>query len=339
MLFTGAGSTATFITPIVVAAGGGNFEANTTTTHTIPATISLGGLLGIGDPSNAGAVYSGTITISQSAAATPGLVTPYDQNGGDGTYSMTISGNIVDGAGSFKNPLILRSGGDGTWSITSTANTYAGGTVVEEGALRQHADRNGTASFPWRRAQAWGRAILRSIPGGRILLNAATNLAAGATTNLVSNSTDLAAIAVSYNGVPNLTANSSGMLALYGNRFRLYRRQRPGRARQRQDVHRRGNRSGAQRRPRSPVPAARCCRASTTSIAWAAWPAAKASSDPSLLNVSAVLTDRSVAANGDAAGPIVAAGRGRQPVERRLCIVTLSNTANSFSGPITVTGG
>ena len=107
-LFTGTGSTAAFSTPVVVAAGGGDFEANSTTTHAIAGPISLGGLFGIGDPVQQRRRVLGHDHHQPVGHGHGGTMTPFDQNGGDGTYALTLSGNIVDAAGTQKNPLILR---------------------------------------------------------------------------------------------------------------------------------------------------------------------------------------------------------------------------------------
>ena len=207
------GANATFTTPITVLAGGGEFEPNTTTTQSIASNINLGGPFGIGDP-NSSALYPGVITVAQSAAGTPALVAPFDQSGSDGTGSLTLSGNIVDGAGSFKNPLILRCSGNATWSISGTGNTYGGGTVVDFTGAIQHDEPQNYCIVSVAANSSLGTGNLTILPGGRIQLAGSGNLAAGATVNLIGNSTAAASIEVSYNGLPSFTANSSGVLAL-----------------------------------------------------------------------------------------------------------------------------
>ena len=97
-------------------------------------------------------------------------------------------------------------------SITGTANTYSGGTVVDTPGGRQHREPQTYSIVSVAAGSSLGTGNLTINPGGRIQLAAATNLAPGATANLISNSTGVAAIAVGYNGLPNLTANSSGVL-------------------------------------------------------------------------------------------------------------------------------
>lgn len=211
----------TVTNPITVGPGGGAVQAsaytnsNLTGNETFTGNIALGGLLQVGswtgDQNLNGsiAVYSGTITQDRTSWAPRGVLGMQA-----GHESVTISGNIVDsGSGSFTQPVVLRGG-----KISGTGNTYSTGTLVEsQGAFNQFQQNTAGSPVDVQATSRLGTGSVEVMPGGRLKLNAAANLNAGATLK-VRNGLVPGQVELAYaTSVPTFTADSDGIVALAAN--------------------------------------------------------------------------------------------------------------------------
>jgi autotransporter-associated beta strand protein len=170
--------------------------------------ISLGGILGIGDLyTSASSVghYTGTITINQLAGTRAGLMA--SRNSYTACY---LDGNIVDGAGTAANSLLLR----GTTAsanppfFTATGSTYTNGTVVEGDPTGLYEVTSPSGSL--------GLGNFWLLEGGRIRMDQPfhINTAGGAKVTLYGNLSVLSVLALAANFCPNFSSDSVGVLAI-----------------------------------------------------------------------------------------------------------------------------
>lgn len=146
--------------------------------------------------------YSGTVTLGQAGAGSRGL---FYRKGSGANNDVTLSGNIVDGAGAAGNPLVLKAM-NGPFTISGTGNTYAGGTTVAMGS--------GAAFVKVAAASVLGTGNVTIQPGAFLQLAAATNVAGGKNVTVQSDARMLGVLSVTGNFLPTVNAASAGVLAL-----------------------------------------------------------------------------------------------------------------------------
>ena len=200
-----------FLNPIEIGPDGGFFavEYDSATTM-IPGDITLGGPFGIWR-SNANPLpqYGGVWTLPQDRAARCGILTM--QPGYD-LPSHEVAASLVDGAGPFANPLLIQALQSAmTLNGTAENNSYAHGSVVDYCGTPYKAETQVARVVA---ATRLGRGGLKVLPGGKIRLESAGALAENAPVKLESSSLAMAVVETGYDGLPNLTADSHGVIAL-----------------------------------------------------------------------------------------------------------------------------
>jgi autotransporter-associated beta strand protein len=194
------------LTPIRVGRGGGEIQHGHRPSG---AMIQVGGALELDgpvrwswDPAPRFAFDGPRIAVTQSVPGSPGII--------GGGMSSQLAMPILDGPGEAGNPLILEY--DTVLSLLSPHNDYAGPTLV---------------SFMWENNAGFhvgavhvgphsslGRGNLIVQPGGRIHLSAAGNLSARAEAKVEANALALGVLGVGYNGLPKISPDSEGVLAV-----------------------------------------------------------------------------------------------------------------------------
>jgi autotransporter-associated beta strand protein len=167
--------------------------------------------------------FTGPIEVNAAAACTAGLYPGYDTlynlytnpeypelNYG----ALDLDGTVTDGAGPFRNPFVFRSRQHAKTAINGAANSYVGGTVVEQCGSSGYSMYEASLSVGAGGVLGTGDAAV--LPGGRLRLTAASNLATGKKVRVASTDTALGAVAVTYDGIPALDASSDGVLAIDG---------------------------------------------------------------------------------------------------------------------------
>jgi autotransporter-associated beta strand protein len=169
---------------------------------TFSGPIDLDGSFGFGSTSTGGGGsamnYTGTVTINQQAAGLRAI-----------TYNVasttaTLTGNIVDGAGTFANPLVLRNS-NAQFNMLGTGNTYAGGTAVEPDTNLVNVVASSSLGA--------GNAVV--LPGASLRLNAAANVASGKTVLVDGAAGALGVLSLGGDFAPSMVdSGSGGVLAL-----------------------------------------------------------------------------------------------------------------------------
>jgi autotransporter-associated beta strand protein len=158
-------------------------------------------------------IFDGPLTVYQGAAASPG----FEAFVKGSKNSLLFAGPITDGPGGAGNPLILR----GHWApvrLQNPTNSYRGPTVVSGATLMEgSSNRHPTARVAPQSRLGTGDLIVE--PCGSIHLSKPTNLAAGARVTVQSNAAGMGIVEVGYNGVPAITADSPGVLAIENDGF------------------------------------------------------------------------------------------------------------------------
>lgn len=209
------------VNPIKVGMGGGTLLAMEETSTTAPiirftGPILLGGPLYLQRnrmaPMAVSTGYVGTITLQQASAATALIST--EINGYENRL-YTLPGNIVDGSGTFANPLILRNNQD-TLTIAGSGNTYSKGTVVDQtGSERvEYQTDTRAAQIVVAAGSRLGTGDVMVLPGGKIRITDSSGVAGSASVRILSSSCNAGVFGVGYNGKPTITSDSSGVLAL-----------------------------------------------------------------------------------------------------------------------------
>jgi|GEM_PF-3505095 len=195
---------------------GGTISAPSSTNKTFnfSGNLALGGALFFGPADGGGGggpgdIYTGTITINQSTTGVR-QISLY----GGGNHGANISGNIVDGAGSAANPLLLRqleTSNGRSVTISGTANTYASGTHIlapTGAALNRYVQVTSGSSL--------GTGAVTVHNGAALILNAATNVAG--TGNVTINEGGYVQIAtMTYAaGLGEISTSSAGIVGLSG---------------------------------------------------------------------------------------------------------------------------
>jgi autotransporter-associated beta strand protein len=167
--------------------------------------------------------FTGSLAVNAAVACTAGLYPGYDtlynlyyspEYDETGYGALDFDGTIADGAGPFRNPLVIRSRQRALMTINGAGNSYAGGTVVEQGGSSGYQMFHSSLSVGAGGVLGTGDAAV--LPGGRLRLAAASNLASGKKVRVESTEAALGVVAVTYNGIPALDAISDGVLAIDG---------------------------------------------------------------------------------------------------------------------------
>ena len=141
------------------------------------------------------------MTLDRTSYAPHGLL--FSRLGGQNTL---LNGSISDSlTGGSSQPLALRGG------TFNAPNTYTAGTIIESIGNNAVDDKVTVAA-----ASSLGTGNVEVLPGGRLKLNAvATNLGAGATVKVSSNSMQVGQVEIAEDVAPTFfTADSTGILAL-----------------------------------------------------------------------------------------------------------------------------
>ena len=125
---------------------------------------------------------------------------------------LVLKGAITDGPGDAGNPLILRNYQDGL-TVANPQNTYAGPTISTYTGGEEGGGQRWGIVFVAPESQL-GKGDLLIEPGGQVRLAVPTNLAEGAEVLVGANAVAAGVLGVAYNGVPKLSADSSGVLAV-----------------------------------------------------------------------------------------------------------------------------
>ena len=197
-----SGSTASTLgTGSLITINGGGL-GNYANTATVSTPVALNGAAMLGSIN-----LSSPITLGLGCSGAVGL------EGISGAASYT--GVMTDDAASHPNPLVVVSALQRFTFAPSAGSTYAGGTVVDETGSPTDAHSGNFAGMTVPAAAVLGTGGLTVLPGGKISLAAATNLASGAQIRMISNTAAEAVLALAYsNAVPNLTSNSSGIIGI-----------------------------------------------------------------------------------------------------------------------------
>ena len=196
----------------LVTLNGGGLNDNGAVAGTVLNPVALNGLVQFGY----GVTLSGSMTLG---SGPPGPVGLFALGGNGNSISpLVVNGVISDSNPAHPNPLVL---GSAYWAMTfspSAGSTYAGGTVVDQtgNGVQSSSNQYGGnyAGITVGASGVLGTGGLTVLPGGRIRLAAATNLASTASISMSSNSVANAVVALAYNAVPNLTSNSSGIIGI-----------------------------------------------------------------------------------------------------------------------------
>lgn len=177
--------------------------------------IALGGALQITasqtwDPGgldyrDADSVWSGDITLDQSSAGLLAIYELGDSRGPD----VILSGKVQDGAGTYRNPLVLASLMNDL-SVIGSDNTHANGTVIEASV-----QSDSTCGVLYTDPLAnLGSGDVRVVPGG--ILRVSGNVAFGASAIVHMETADgvRSQLQIAYDGVPPLGADACGSLGL-----------------------------------------------------------------------------------------------------------------------------
>jgi len=168
---------------------------------TFSGTIDLAGTLGVGSRTSGSDAtplhYTGTVTMNQAALGARVLA------GGAQTVAAQMEGDIVDGAGSYKNPLMVYTNA-GTLTIAGTNNTYAGGTVILPT----------TGWVAVAAASKLGTGNVAVLPGGRLQINATSNINTGSSITLLGSPAANGVVSVTGDYVPSIADGASGILAI-----------------------------------------------------------------------------------------------------------------------------
>lgn len=172
--------------------------------------LELRGVLTVGRQGN-GYIYPelvGPITVYQAGGATPGIsCTAWVSMG-----KLALPGRISDGPGNAGNPLVLRNYCDGI-TVLNSHNSYSGATIgTYTGGEEGFANRIGIVYVA--PAAKLGAGDLWIEPGGQVRLSAPGNLSSHAQAIVEGNPLALGVLTVWYNGVPALSADSAGVLAV-----------------------------------------------------------------------------------------------------------------------------
>ena len=157
----------------------------------------------------------GPILLDQSSSGTPGLTM------GDWATAWSvlpvIRGDIHDGPGNASNPMVFRSYLN-TFLIAGTHTDYAGDTYIDAGGDRM-VDSTADAAVLAGPGVTLGKGDIYLQPGGHLNLSDASNLAAGKSITMASDAPNLAVLGLSYNGVPAISAKSTGVLGIETKNF------------------------------------------------------------------------------------------------------------------------
>lgn len=208
---------------LAVGQGGGAFRvthsiSGGTSTVSLPGTVDLGGVLTVysDNPTNSGVTgpinLDGTITLNQSTPGIRGISAQRSVNLGSG-YEAMLNGSIVDGTGSYPRPLVLQATYQAHPVVAGTANTYSSGTIVEAcgtdpwGNWTQYVDVAATSKL--------GTGNVTVNPHGRLRLNAAASIGAGASVTVLGNDLLAGVLRLNHNASPAfISPASTGILAL-----------------------------------------------------------------------------------------------------------------------------
>ena len=187
--------------------GGG---PNNGTTNAFSGPISLGTRLSMASGNYAAANAlreTAIVTLVQTNPARCGLLADDSATGASG---ISVFGNIVDGPGTRGNSLALREalGGGNLYAgfaLSGNGSTYAYGTIVE--------DSSGVINIKSSTGPL-GTGPIWVLEGGMLRLNAATQVAPGASADVFASGPSLGMLAVSGNFLPSLTPDSAGVLAI-----------------------------------------------------------------------------------------------------------------------------
>ena len=127
------------------------------------------------------------------------------------TASASVSGSVSDVAAQHA-PLVLASAANAL-TFSPTSSTYSGGTVVDVNGSA-NSDAGNYAGVSVAAIAVLGTGGLSILPGGKIRLTAAGNLASAAPISMTSNGVANAVLALAYDALPNLTSISSGIIGI-----------------------------------------------------------------------------------------------------------------------------
>lgn len=157
--------------------------------------------------------FSGTWTLPQDRGVV-GSILPAPQ--GYSVHEHSFAGSIVDGPGSWANPLVLMSPAmDFTLLAPAEAMTYAHGTVVDHCGTTYN-DRFASARIHVGADSRLGTGDLTILPGGSVLLETRENLAEGARVDVRSSSVALGYMHFSDGDFSRLTPTSHGVISFKG---------------------------------------------------------------------------------------------------------------------------
>ncbi len=185
----------------------------------ISGPILLGGLLHFYDPLAVGdpetILLQSEITLDQSSSSTIGLTF---NDGCSLIPSIDFKHKISDGAGEARNPLILWTM-EGAFTI-SGRNDYAGGTLVTWcGSTVWGNCASFLAAVGVDPKASLGLGDLTIEPGGRIYLGSDSNLAPNREVHIHSNPLGLGVLSLGYNGLPPISSDSQGVIAIDTDKF------------------------------------------------------------------------------------------------------------------------
>lgn len=212
-----AGTSLRVVNPIDVGPDGMTLKAtyyDNTTAIDFSGDVSLGGPVGLFRSNKSPApTYSGVWTLPQDRGATSAIVIAqpgYDQP------SYTFGASLVDGDGTFANPLCIASlQGPLTLSTPAATSTYAHGTVIDQCGT-SYKDANWQARVVVDAASRLGTGDATVLPGGRLVLGADTALESGRSIAVQSSTVSLGVAATTYATLPPVTSDSHGVFVFSG---------------------------------------------------------------------------------------------------------------------------
>ncbi len=166
-------------------------------------------------------VLNGTVMLGNTNLAGPitvGSAVPAGPTALYGINSTAGVTSVISDAAGQHDPLVIASVNNTFTFSPSATSTYSGGTVVDETGC--HIGGNGGphsgdyAGVMVPSTAVLGTGGLTLLPGAKIRLGSASNLANGAQIGMTSNSAANAVLALAYDAVPNLTSASSGVIGI-----------------------------------------------------------------------------------------------------------------------------